>query len=67
MAGHITDEDLVLVFGNLKLLLKPGGKIIIKDNYSVGWFWFDELGTNILRPLSVYESIFQAAGLKIIE
>ena len=44
-------------------------KLIIKDNYvrEVEDFWFDETDGNILRSMELFNDIFRAAGVKVVE
>lgn len=53
----------------LKSAKQLANTVIIKDNYVHQGedFWFDETDGNILRSMALFDDVFRAAGLKVIE
>jgi len=67
LIGHLADDDVVSLLQKLTLLLKPGGKIILKDNCLSEGFMFDRQDTNLLRNASWITSLIERAGLQVLE
>lgn len=66
VVGHLSDEQFVDLLKSAKQLANT---VIIKDNYVHQGedFWFDETDGNILRSMALFDDVFRAAGLKVIE
>lgn len=67
LIGHLTDDDVVSLFQKLCLLLKPGGKVIMKENCVDSGFFFDRKDVNLLRNYSHIALLVERAGMRIVE
>jgi protein N-terminal methyltransferase len=67
--GQLTDAQLLEYFRRIKVKVKPGGWIVVKENMSSdpwGQDIFDETDNSVTRSDQKFRELFEKAGLKLI-
>eukprot|EP00667_Euglena_gracilis_P005527 EG_transcript_5568 len=65
-ASYLTDADLIVLLHRVRRALKPQGLLFLKDSILKGGTHAQKVGLRHMRPHSLYEAIFQRAGLYIV-
>lgn len=67
VTGHLTDDHFVDFLKLAKLLLKPNGVIVIKDNHTSSNSVDNDIkDSSVVRPQWLFKSIFKQADLEVI-
>ncbi|XP_055384489.1 N-terminal Xaa-Pro-Lys N-methyltransferase 1-B [Condylostylus longicornis] len=66
--GHLSDDDLLLFLQRIRVGLKKGGMVVIKENVtSSNKLEIDTEDSSVTRPLKTYNKILKATKYKIIK
>ena len=63
--GHLTDADMVSFLGRCEKALRPGGRIVVKENNCREGFVVDKEDSSVTRSDSYFRELFKHSGLEL--
>lgn len=66
VTGHLTDKDLVSFLRRCRAGLRQDGILVVKDNLTRDEVDVDNRDGSVTRPRSLFEQLFEKAGMRIV-
>ncbi|KAM7304429.1 N-terminal Xaa-Pro-Lys N-methyltransferase 1 [Ixodes scapularis] len=66
VTGHLTDKDLVAFLRRCRTGLRQDGILVVKDNLTRDEVDVDNRDGSVTRPRSLFEQLFEKAGMHIV-
>ena len=63
--GHLTDADMVSFLERCEKALRPGGRIVVKENNCQEGFVVDKEDSSVTRSDSYFRELFKHSGLEL--
>ena len=63
--GHLTDADMVAFLERCKEALRPGGRIVVKENNCREGFQVDKEDSSVTRSDAYFRELFRHSGLEL--